>query len=102
FYPGSGGPGGAGDGWSAMAAAANQISVTAILNPDSGPVSGPADPNYVNAMTNLENAGGKVIAYVYTNNGGTPLATVESEVSIYINQYGNLIDGFFLDRMNVL
>jgi hypothetical protein len=99
FYPGSGGTG---NGWSAMAAAASQIPVTAILNPDSGPVSGPVDPNYVSAMTNLENAGGKVIAYVYTNNGGTPLATVESEVSTYINQYGNLINGFFLDGMNVL
>lgn len=102
FYPGGGGPGGAGDGWSAMTAAASQISVTAILNPNSGPVSGPADPNYITAMTNLENAGGKVVAYVYTNNGGTPLATVESEVSTYINQYGSLINGFFLDGMNVL
>jgi hypothetical protein len=102
FYPGSGGPGGPGDGWSAMTSAASQTSVTAILNPDSGPISGPADPNYVAAMTNLENAGGKVVAYVYTNNGGTPLASVESEISTYINQYGNLINGFFLDGMNVL
>lgn len=102
FYPGSGGPGGAGDGWSAMTSAASQISVTAILNPDSGPIPGSADPNYVTAMTNLEKAGGKVVAYVYTNNAGTPLATVESEVATYINQYGNLINGFFLDGMNVL
>src|SRR5271165_5189444 len=59
FYPGTGGPGGVGDGWAAMAAAAAKIPVTAIFNPDSGPLPGPPDQNYVNAMTNLENAGGK-------------------------------------------
>ena len=57
FYPGTGGPGGVGDGWAAMAAAASQIPVTAILNPDSGPLPGPADPNYITAMTNLEMPG---------------------------------------------
>jgi len=48
-------------------------------------------------MTNLENAGGKAVAYVYTNNGSTPVATVESQMTTYISQYGSLIDGFFLD-----
>jgi len=101
FYPGTGGPGGVGDGWAAMAAAAAQIPVTAIFNPDSGPLPGPADPNYVNAMTNLENAGGKAVAYVYTDDGSAPLTTVEGEMSTYITQYGSLIDGFFLDGMSV-
>jgi hypothetical protein len=102
FYPGTGGPGGVGDGWAAMATAAAQIPVTAIFNPDSGPLPGPADPNYVTAMTNLENAGGKTVAYVYTGDGSVPAADVESEISTYITQYGSLIDGFFLDAMNVL
>ena len=101
FYPGTGGPGGTGDGWAAMAAAAGQVPVTAVLNPNSGPLAGPADPSYVTAMTNLENAGGKVVAYVYTNNGSAPLATVESQVSTYITQYGSQINGFFLDGMYV-
>jgi hypothetical protein len=85
-----------------MSTAAGQISITAILNPDSGPLPGPADPNYTSAMTNLENAGGKVVAYVYTDNGSTSLATAESQMSTYIAQYGSLIDGFFLDGMNVV
>jgi hypothetical protein len=99
FYPGTGGPGGVGDGWAAMAAAASQIPVTAIFNPDSGPLPGPADPNYVNAMTNLENAGGKVVAYVATDYTITSLATVEGQISTYITQYGTLINGFFIDQM---
>ncbi len=101
FYPGTGGPGGTGDGWAAMTTAAGQVPLTAILNPDSGPLPGPADPNYVNALTNVENAGRKVVAYVYTDNGSAPLGTVEGEVSTYISQYGSLIDGFFLDGMTV-
>ncbi len=101
FYPGTGGPGGVGDGWAAMAAAASKIPITAILNPDSGPLPGPADPNYVTAMTNLENAGGHVVAYVYTDNGNAPIATVESQISTYISQYGGLVNGFFLDGMYI-
>jgi hypothetical protein len=99
FYPGTGGPGGSGDGWAALAAAAGQVAVTAIFNPDSGPAPGPADPNYVTALTNLENAGGRVIAYVWTNYAGVPLATVEGEINTYLSQYGSLIQGFFLDGM---
>jgi Spherulation-specific family 4 len=99
FYPGTGGPGGSGDGWATMAAAASTVPVTAIFNPDSGPLPGPADPNYVNAMTNLENAGGKVVAYVYTDYTNVPIATAECEISTYITQYGKLINGIFLDGM---
>lgn len=102
FYPGSGGPLGVGDGWADMTAAAGTTPITAIFNPDSGPVPGPADPNYVNAITQLEQAGGKVIAYVDTGYGALPLSTVESNISTYISQYGKLIDGIFLDDINVL
>jgi hypothetical protein len=37
FYPGTGGPGRSGDGWAAMAAAAGQVAITVVLNPESGP-----------------------------------------------------------------
>lgn len=110
FYPGTGGPGGVGDGWAAMAAAASTIPVTAIFNPNSGPLPGPPDPNYITAMTNLELAGGKAVAYIDTNYGAIPLATVEGEITTYLSQYGNLvsnpiknlINGFFFDRMSNL
>lgn len=101
FYPGTGGPGGVGDGWAAMTAAASQVPVTAIFNPDSGPGPG-EDPTYAAAMTSLEHAGGKVVAYIYTDYGNTPVSTVESEVQTYLGQYGGLINGFFLDGMSNL
>jgi Spherulation-specific family 4 len=99
FYPGTGGAGGVGDGWAQMASAASEVSLTAIVNPDSGPLPGLPDPNYVNAMTNLEAAGGHVIAYVATGYTTVPLATVEGEITTYITQYGSLINGFFIDQM---
>jgi Spherulation-specific family 4/Domain of unknown function (DUF4214) len=101
FAPGTGGPGGVGDGWAAMDAAAAEVPLTAIFNPNSGPLPGPADPSYVTALTNLEDAGGKVVAYVYTDNGNAALATVEGQISTYITQYGSLINGFMLDGMLV-
>jgi hypothetical protein len=103
FYPGTGGPGGIGSGWAAMTQAATHgASVVAVLNPNSGPLPGPADPNYSAALTNLEAAGGKAIAYVPTGFGTVPLATVEGQINTYISQYGSRIDGFFLDQMSLL
>jgi len=93
FYPTSG------NGWAELASAAAEVPLTAIFNPNSGPLPGPPDLNYVNAMTNLENAGGSVVAYIYTSNGSTPVATVEGEIGTYLAQYGSLIDGFYLDGM---
>ncbi len=98
FYPGTGGPGGSGDGWAAMTAAASKVQITAVLNPNSGP-GGSEDPAYAAAMANLEAAGGKVVAYVYTNSGNADLSSVESQIKTYITQYGSLINGFFLDGM---
>jgi hypothetical protein len=103
FYPGTGGPGGVGDGWAAMTQAATDgASVVAILNPNGGPSPPPADPNYTAALTNLEAAGGRAIAYVPTGFGSDPLATVEGQINTYIGEYGSLIDGFFLDQMGLL
>jgi hypothetical protein len=102
FYPGTGGTEGYTDGWAQMAAAAGKVPIAAIMNPDSGPLPGPADPNYVTALTNLENAGGRVVAYVPSQFGSAPLSTVESEIQTYLTQYGHLINGFFIDQMNIV
>jgi Spherulation-specific family 4 len=107
FYPGTGGPGGSGDGWAAMANAASTIPVTAIFNPNSGPLPGPPDSNYVNAMTGLESQGGTVVAYIPSGFGSTLLGnpttpgTIEYDVNTYITQYGSLIKGFFIDQVNL-
>jgi hypothetical protein len=73
FAPGTGEPGGVGDGWAAMAAAAAKVPITAIFNPNSGPLPGPPSAAYAAAFTQLESAGGKVVAYVYTDRCVQPL-----------------------------
>ena len=83
--------------WSELDAAASQIGVTAILNPNSGPGNS-ADPNYVTAVNNLEAAGGKVLGYVYTSYGSRSLAAVEADVNAYINFYH--INGIFFDEQS--
>ena len=57
--------------WAAMTAAAAEIPLTAIINPNNGPVAGSADPSYVSAINALEAAGGKVVGYVNTGGGPT-------------------------------
>jgi hypothetical protein len=108
FTPGTGGPGGTGDGWAAMTAAASQVPITAVININSGvidPQNFHTDPAYVNALTNLENAGGHVVAYVYTSGGTSTttfsLSAVEGYIQTYIQLYGPLINGFFVDGMGV-
>jgi hypothetical protein len=83
--------------WSELDAAATQMSVTAILNPDSGPGSS-ADPNYVTAVNNLEAAGGHVLGYVYTSYGSRSLAAVEADVNLYVSFYH--INGIFFDEQS--
>ena len=64
--------------WNRMGAAAQQVSLTAILNPNSGPGKS-ADPNYVTATNKLLAAGGSVVGYVSTSYGSRSLASVEAE-----------------------
>ena len=66
----AGDPAGSATAGPAMAAAAAEVPLTAIFNPNSGPLPGPAEPELRHRLRpTLENAGGKVVAYVYTDNG---------------------------------
>jgi hypothetical protein len=91
FYPT------AGNDWSRLDAAAKEVALTAILNPDSGPGK-VADPNYVKATNNLRAAGGSVVAYVSTSYGERGLTAVLEDIARYTRFYK--LDGFFIDEMN--
>jgi hypothetical protein len=90
FYPGNGSP------WGAMTAAADEVSITAIMNPGNGPGNA-IDANYVAAVNAFRAAGGRVIGYVYSSYGSRPLAQVTADVDKYAAWYG--IDGIFVDEM---
>ena len=82
--------------WPQLAAAAPQASVTAILNPASGPGS-VTDPNYTAAIANARAAGVKVIAYVSSRYAARPINELTADINAYIAMYP--VDGFFIDEM---
>lgn len=90
FYPSAGSP------WTAMTAAADDVPITAIMNPGNGPGNN-VDGNYVAAVNAFRAAGGRVIGYVYSSYGSRPLAQVTADIDKYSAWYG--IDGIFVDEM---
>jgi hypothetical protein len=90
FYPSANSP------WVDMTAVADDVAITAIMNPSSGPGAA-KDNNYVAAVNAFRAAGGRVIGYVHTSYGARPLATVTADIDRYAEWYD--IDGIFVDEM---
>jgi hypothetical protein len=82
--------------WAQLTAAARQVPVMAIMNPDNGP-GAHADRSYAAAVDQLRAAGGEVIGYVHTNNGRRPLDQVMTEIKDYRRWYH--LDGIFIDEV---
>lgn len=89
-------PGGRTNYWATLAASAPGATITAILNPASGPGAS-QDPNYVTAVNNFRAAGGKVIGYVSTSYSARLLTDVTADINKYVALYA--VDGFFIDEM---
>jgi len=82
--------------WNRMASAATQVPLIAVMNPNSGPGTGP-DASYTAAINTLDGSGGSTLGYVYTSYGYRKLAAVEHDIANYLNWYP--VDGIFLDEM---
>jgi hypothetical protein len=91
FYPGTGSP------WTAMTNAADEVDITAIMNPGNGPGNA-SDSNYVSAVNAFRAAGGRVIGYVYSGYGARAAAQVKADIDKYAAWYA--IDGIFVDEMS--
>jgi hypothetical protein len=81
--------------WDELIAAASQVPLVAIMNPNSGPGSAP-NSDYTHEVDPLRAAGGRVIGYVPTTYGTRPLADVLAEVDAYYAWYD--IDGIYFDE----
>lgn len=81
--------------WDELTVSAGQVSLVAIMNPDSGPGSG-VNSDYTHEVDALRAAGGRVIGYVPTTYGNRPLGEVLSDVDVYYAWYG--IDGIYFDE----
>jgi hypothetical protein len=83
--------------WDDMTNVASQTSITAIVNPASGPGSA-ANPEYTNAISAFRNAGGHVVAYIPTGYGARAQSEVLADLATYNSFY--TVDGVFLDEMS--
>ena len=98
--------------WNAMVASAERadrnFQFRAVLNPDSGPGGTTAIQNQRFAeyfgtsgdgvASAFRNAGGELAGYVWTDRGNRDLATVLSEIDVYMTGvYAGNVDGIFLD-----
>jgi hypothetical protein len=82
--------------WDRLALAAQRVPLVAIMNPNNGP-STSAKAAYSRAITQLRNAGGGVIGYVYSSYTTRPLSELYADIDRYNSYYS--IDGFFIDEM---
>lgn len=83
--------------WDEVAAAANQVPITAIINPNSGPGTGGPDLPYQQGLNKLRAACVTILGYVYTSYGSRPLPEVKADIDQY-DLYFNL-HGIFLDEV---
>lgn len=91
FYPGGSGA----TDWARLTDAASKVSITAIINPDSG-AGRSFDPNYGAAISAFKAAGGTVLGYVSTDWGQRSLLAVKADIDKYAEWYP--IDGLFFDE----
>jgi hypothetical protein len=82
--------------WGEVAAAANHLPVTAVINPEDGPVSCPPNSDYQHGLDELRTAGVTILGYVYTSYGTRDPALVQADVDLYDQCFD--IDGIFFDE----
>lgn len=85
-----------GASWDAVAASGRTVPTVAIINPNSGPGTGP-DSAYNTYMTKLNNAGVEMVGYVHTLWGARDINLVKSEINTYASQFPYVV-GIFLDE----
>lgn len=85
--------------WAALNSAANALPnrVVAIANPANGPYSA-RQSDYAAAITSLQNAGGRVIGYVYSSYANRALDAVKADVDLWYSFYPT-INGIFVDEV---
>jgi hypothetical protein len=82
--------------WASVAAAAGQVPVTAVINPNNGPDGGPPNADYRVGLNDLRSADVTILGYVYTSYGARALTAVQADIDLY-DQHFN-IDGIFVDE----
>jgi len=85
-----------GASWDSVAAGAAYTQTVAIINPNSGPGTGP-DSSYNSYMAKLNAAGVEMIGYVHTSYGARAIADVMADIDQWAAEFP-LVVGIFLDE----
>jgi hypothetical protein len=85
-----------GSEWDSLITAAANVQIIAIINPNSGPGTGP-DSSYTSYMAKFKNAGIEMVGYVYTSYGERAISAVEADVNTYATKFPGL-SGIFFDE----
>jgi len=85
-----------GASWTSVAQGAAHVHTVAIINPDSGPGSGP-DSSYNTYMSTLHSAGVELVGYVHTSYGARAIADVKADIAQYASEFPLLV-GIFIDE----
>ena len=82
--------------WDDVAAAATNVPIIAIINPDSGPGGGPPNSDYAQGLADLRAGGVGLLGYVATGYGTRDAAAVKADVDLYDAYYN--VAGIFFDE----
>lgn len=82
--------------WPQVAAAQQQVAVTAIINPNNGPGGAPPNADYVYGLDSLRSAGVTLLGYVSTQYGERDVSAIQTEIDLYAAHYP--VQGIFLDE----
>jgi len=85
-----------GTAWDEVITAASSVSIVAIINPNSGPGTGP-DSTYTTFIQKLHTAGITIIGYVHTTWGARSLSAVQADIDLYARDFLYL-SGIFVDE----
>jgi len=83
-------------GWTTVANGASLVPTLVIINPNSGPGTGP-DANYNAGMAKLHAAGAEIVGYVHTSYGTRAMADVKADIAQYASEFP-LLSGIFIDE----
>jgi Spherulation-specific family 4 len=82
--------------WKQVIAAAKQVPIVAIINPNSGPNNAPPNADYQQGIKDLHQAGVKILGYVPSNYANRDLQAVKADIDLYTKYFQ--VDGIFIDE----
>lgn len=83
--------------WQQVVNAAKQVSIVAIINPNSGPDRAPPNIDYQQGIQDLRQVGVQILGYVPSKYAKRDLHEIETDIALYTKYFH--VDGIFIDEV---